>query len=411
MATTETAPAKAKSPRNYTIEFYRAMFAVNFVIVHALMVVPIGYLGGFPIFTSALDIIVPFMAFSGYFMMRGFKRQQASGEIERLGAPRAAWGYLKKRLISLMPLAFLGNFLGFIAINVWKGTPITDLPVCFLNATGEFLGLFIAGIGFGNPSVGMWGEGVRVLQCLNTPLWFISGVFVVGYLIYFLLSYNEKVFSGLIAPASIILFYGSNWQSEAAPMWYDIHSYGSLNISMGIPIMFVGLSIGVLLWYAVEALKDKKWSGGMVAFMTVVQIVLTFVVFARTWASLTSEFTAWFNLSWANVHLLSIIFSFLVLLNVDKCTRFPLFASKIWGLPGRLALYVYAIHFPIIVFVAMAMGLRGQVLSVETAATLIPQLLIMTAITLVISFVLGYLLMQFDQKKLQPWLRGERKAA
>ena len=51
------------------IEFYRFMFAVNFVIVHGLMVIPIGYLKGFPLFVSALDIIVPFMAFSGYFMM------------------------------------------------------------------------------------------------------------------------------------------------------------------------------------------------------------------------------------------------------------------------------------------------------------------------------------------------------
>ena len=43
---------------NYTIEFYRFMFAVNFVIIHGLMVIPIGYLKGFPLFVSALDIIV-----------------------------------------------------------------------------------------------------------------------------------------------------------------------------------------------------------------------------------------------------------------------------------------------------------------------------------------------------------------
>ena len=97
------------------------------------------------------------MAFSGYFMMVGFQKQKANGELEEKGASILSWEYLKKRLIALFPLVLLGNLLGFVAINVWEGTPLAQLPVRFLNATGEFLGLFIAGIGFGNPSVGMWG--------------------------------------------------------------------------------------------------------------------------------------------------------------------------------------------------------------------------------------------------------------
>ena len=394
-----------KKEMNYTIEFYRFMFAINFVIIHGLMVIPIGYLKGFPLFVSALDIIVPFMAFSGYFMMAGFKKQQANGELEEKGASKLAWEYLKKRLIALFPLVLLGNLLGFIAINLWEGTPLTQIPVRFLNATGEFFALFIAGIGFGNPSVGMWGEGVRVLQCLNTPLWFMSGIFVVGYVVYYLLAKNEKLFASLIAPVSIILYYGSNYQLPAQPMWYDIHSIGSFNYAMGMPLMFVGFSIGILLWYAVNALKNHEWTKGEKIFLTIVQWVLTFIVFERTWVSLTTPMGQYFNLGWVNVQLLSIVFSFLVLLNVDGCTRFPLFASKIWKLPGRLALYIYSIHFPILVFIAMALGLKGQVLTPETAGALVPKVMLMVVLGEVISFVLGYFLMQFDQKKLQPALK------
>ena len=116
---------------NYTIEFYRFMFAVNFVIIHGLMVIPIGYLKGFPLFVSALDIIVPFMAFSGYFMMAGFQKQKKNGELEAKGASGVAWDYLKKRLIALFPLVFLGNLLGFIAINMWEGTPVSQLSYYF----------------------------------------------------------------------------------------------------------------------------------------------------------------------------------------------------------------------------------------------------------------------------------------
>lgn len=394
-----------KKEINYTIEFYRFMFAINFVIIHGLMVIPIGYLKGFPLFLSALDIIIPFMAFSGYFMMRGFKKSQASGELAEKGASRIAFEYLKKRLIALYPLVILGNLLGFIAINIWEGTPLSQLPIRFLNATGEFLALFIAGIGFGNPSVGMWGEGVRVLQCLNTPLWFMSGIFVVGYVVYYLLAKNEKLYASLIAPAAIILFYGSNYQLSSVPMWYDIHSYGSFNVAMGMPLMFVGFSIGVLLWYPIDALKNHEWTKGEKAFLTIVQIILTFIVFERTWVSLMSPMGQYFNIGWVNVHLLSIIFSFLVLLNVDGCTRFPLFSSKIWKVPGRLALYIYSIHFPILVFVALAMGLKGQILSAETAAVLAPKLIMMCGIGIVASIALGYLVMVLDQKYVQPWMR------
>ena len=31
--------------RNYTIEFYRFMFAINFILVHAIMIFPLGYMG------------------------------------------------------------------------------------------------------------------------------------------------------------------------------------------------------------------------------------------------------------------------------------------------------------------------------------------------------------------------------
>lgn len=392
--------------RNYTIEFYRAMFAINFVVVHCLMVFPIAYFKGFPLYVSALDIIIPFMAFSGYFMMAGFKKKQARGQLEGVSAGAQALDYLKTRLVALMPLTLFANILGFVAKNIWQDIPLKDWPVHLLNAISEFSGLFITGMGFGNASVGMWGEGSRVLQIANTPLWFISGIFVVGYFVYYLIAKNEKLFSYVIAPLGIIAFYASNYQSTAAPMWYDLHSIGSFTYAAGVPLMFAGLSIGALLWYPVEALKNKKFTKGMTAFLTIVQIILTFVVFVRTWVPTTSAFGQWFNISWVNVHLLSTIFSFLVLLNKDHCTRFPLFSSKIWALPGRLALYVYAIHFPLITFIAMAMGLKGQVLSPETAATMVPKLILMTVITEVVAHVLGFAIMKFDQKVLQPWLKS-----
>jgi hypothetical protein len=396
--------------RNYTIEFYRIMFALNFIIVHALMVFPIALLRGFPIFVSGLDIILPFMAFSGFFMMQGFEKQQRLGIGAVQSAPRQAWNYLKARLLGLLPIFLLAQIMGFVSINIWQGIPLVQWAVRFLNGIAELVGLQITGLGFGNASVGAWGEGIRIYQMMNTPLWFISGIFVCGYIVYFLLAWNKKFFIGFIAPVSFVLFYASEFlfqTSAATMMWYDVRRFGDFRMPAGVPHMFVGLSLGCLLYTAVDKLRNKKWSKGMIACLTIVQIILTVIVLIRTWAPATSALAQYVNLGWESVHILTIFFSFLVLLNVDKCTRFPLFSGKIWGTPGRMALYIYMLHFPIIVFTGMAMGFPGTVLTPETASAIIPKLFIMTAVSIVVTIIVAYIVMKLDTRFLQPWMKSK----
>lgn len=399
-----------KKERNYTIEFYRIMFAINFIIIHALMVIPIAFFQGFPLYVSGLDVIIPFMAFSGFFLMQGFEKQQRLGIAAAQSPGRQAWNYLKTHIVGLFPVFLLAQLMGFVAKNVWQEIPLSQWPVHFLNGICELVGLQITGLGFGNASVGAWGESSRVLQMMNTPLWFISGIFVCGYLVYFLLAWNKKLFIGLIAPVSLVLFYASEFlhqTSSTVMMWYDVRSYGDFRMAAGLPHMFVGLGFGCLVYVAVSNLKGKKWSKGMLGLMTAAQIVLTIVVFVRTWAPLTSSVSQYLNLGWEAVHVLTMFFSFFVLLNVDKCTRFPLFSSKIWQTPGRLAFYIYMLHFPLILFTAMAMGLKGTVLSAETAAQVAPQLIVMTGVAIVVSIIVAYAVMKLDTKFVQPWLRGK----
>ena len=76
---------------NYTIEFYRFMLAINYCLVHCLMVFPMFVFGSnVPFFYAGLDVIVPFMAFAGYFMMRGYEKQRPAAEKLGLSASRQA---------------------------------------------------------------------------------------------------------------------------------------------------------------------------------------------------------------------------------------------------------------------------------------------------------------------------------
>lgn len=403
--------------RNYTIEFFRFMLAINFNLVHVLMVFVMFVFGSnVPFFATGLDVIVPFMAFAGYFLMQGFDKQEERAKILKLSPQRQAWDYLKTRLVGLGPAYLVSSIAGLVMLNIWNGTPLSQWPLHVLNSVYELFGLQITGAGFGNPSVGTawFPDAWPPVQMLGSPLWFISGIVVCGFMVYFLLAYNKKMFLGFIAPIGALLFYSSHYLAQDQPLWYKFTLIGDIHIAQGWPLMFVGLSLGCLLYVAVKNLKDKKWSKGMIVFLTIVQILLTALVIIRSWVPVFLPLGAYFNLSWAAVHLLTLIFTFLVLLNVDKCTRFKLFSSKIWHTPGRMAFYFYMLHWPIIYITAMAMGMRGLDLSyitidnmMEVLPSVLPQFLLLFAISTAVSLVVAYLFMKLDLNKIQPWLKSK----
>ena len=403
---------------NYTIEFYRFMLAINFCLVHSLMVFPMFVFGSnVPFFYAGLDVIIPFMAFSGYFMMKGFVKQEESAKLMGKSAGRQAWEYLKARLIGLGPAYLVASLMGWLMINIWNGNRIIDWPIHLLNSIWEIFGLQITGAGFGNPSVGTaWYPEPGAwppVQMLGSPLWFISGIFVAGTMIYFLLAYKKDLFLGFIAPVTALIFYGSHYLGQEQPMWYQVTDIGGFHVAQGWPEIFVGLSLGCLLYVAVDNLKDKKWSKGMIVLLTIVQIIMTIIVWVRSWVPIFIPFGEYFNLGWASVHFMTFIFTFLVLLNVDGCTRCKIFSSKIWATPGRMAFYFYMLHWPILYIVCMCLGMRGMDLSyitmdnmMEEMMPVYPKFIALFLITTVVSLVVAYFFMKLDHNKIQPWLKN-----
>jgi peptidoglycan/LPS O-acetylase OafA/YrhL len=144
----------------------------------------------------------------------------------------------------------------------------------------------------------------------------------------------------------------------------------------------------------------------MIAVMTIFQIILMAVVMIKSWVSMASPFAQWFNIGWGATYLLTVFFCFFILLNVDKCTRFPLFSSRIWALPGRLAFYIYMLHFPIIILCGMALGFKGVVLGPENAPVLVPKIILNFVIALIISILAAIVVMLVDTKLIRPWLAG-----
>jgi hypothetical protein len=200
-----------KKQRNNTIEFYRIMFAINFLAVHVYMVFP-RLNGGDMAHVYALDNILPFMIFAGYFLMQGFKRQQKQAQELELTPGRQAWIHLKSRILGLLPAFMTAQLGGFVVNQVFlTKTPVASWPLILLNHIGELVGLQITGFGFGNSFTGIWGSAPPPLQLLNMPLWFISGIFVAGYLVYYLLAKCENLYLSAIGPFFGIIYYASQY--------------------------------------------------------------------------------------------------------------------------------------------------------------------------------------------------------
>ena len=135
-----------KKERNYAIEFLRILLAVNFCVIHVTTIVPPSFLKSPPKWPFTFDLILVFMAISGYFLMQHFKGQQTRG-LATGNAAGQAWGYLKGRLLALLPMFFLAQLAGFVVLYIFKGLPIQMWPMAFINHLGEFFGLQLSGFG------------------------------------------------------------------------------------------------------------------------------------------------------------------------------------------------------------------------------------------------------------------------
>lgn len=427
-----------KAPRNYTIEFLRFMFAMNFIVIHVIQVFPLAYLGfsasaalNAYIFVSSLDIITPFISFSGYFLMANFKKMQKQDEERGLSAGARAGRYLKDRLVGMFPLFFVAMLLGMVANAIWRDYTLVDCWNFFLASIGELLGLQLSGIGMGNGFVGVWGSVQSPIKILsNSPLWFVSGMWLCGYALYYCLAHNEKKFMHFWLPTLAIVWYGACWAADMNPIWQTYVNVGTIStlgnvvgnfgINSSFINLFLGLGIGAEMWYGVQALKDKEFTTLGKIVLTVLVFLTGYVCMVRSWAPSNGEFfNNYCNIGWAAAYIHGYIFSFLVLLQKDYITTFKLWNHKIWNIPGRISMYIYMFHFPLILFIACFMGMKGINGVVDAPITLdngvvlggitpetVQQLFVLLGLVYAVSIVLGYILYKLDLAVIRPWIQS-----
>lgn len=377
--------------KNYAVEFYRLMFCLSFAAIHTWQVIPTTR-GQPPAQIWNLDCMLPFMAFSGYFLMQGYRSKknkalQAGIEMEKPSVQ--AGKYLWSRFKALFPIYFIGTLLGFVVQCMRMGTTLAEIPLFIINALPEFLGIQITGIGIGNNYVGMLElgkTGSAGALMLNAPLWFIGAIFVGGYIVYYLIAWNEELYLGLITPIATAVLFATHHLQGVDPMWLYYDNIGSFMLNCGLLKMICLMSVGAMMWKGVNRLKDVEFTRGFYILLTIVQALMGVFFVYRTWTPYTCSIGL--DISFSSIYLLSIPFTFLLLLNKDGFTH--ALDKKIWEFPGKLALYFYIVHYPILMILAQFIDSLTQLFIV----------------LVIVTSILSILLYLLNDKCLQPWMKN-----
>lgn len=372
-----------KQKRNYAVEFWRFFLCLTFMLVHVFLIYPVIYwhippylIGKKVLCSGAMDIIIIFYIISGYFLMASYRKNKAKRGEAKTTATKEAGNYLVKRLKGLYPAFLIALAFGLVLSNIYREIPMKDWLFTAVDSIWEWLGTIVMGLGIGNNAYGLYTDGMHAL--MNGPLWFISAIFIVGYLIYFLLEKCEDTFIGLIAPFSFLIAYGYFHLNGISPMWYQTMMGGYLN--QAFVQAFVCMGLGCVFYSIISKIKEHELSNGMKIFLTIVQVLCAGFVIYHTLFTTKFYFTT--------VHAICAILTFLTLLNEDYLTK--LLNNKIWEYPGKIALYIYMLHFPII-----------GVLYKSFKITNLPTLAI---VTITVTIGLSILLYLLVDKVITPWL-------
>src|SRR5674476_53751 len=169
--------------RNNNVEFWRFIFTVIVCLFHFSGT----YFSGKSYFSGGYIAVEFFYILSGFLLMSSQTKSELSP-----GSKRSAAKYTFERLKILYPHYIFSFAVIFAFAMMQSNKSLVDVSKNLLQSIWEITMLQMSGI-----------------RCsiYNQPTWYLSGLIIMGYLIYFLLNHCRKVFIELIAPFSIFLVY------------------------------------------------------------------------------------------------------------------------------------------------------------------------------------------------------------
>lgn len=386
--------AEQKKVRNYAVDFWRTFATLFVTFFHFWLIHPLGFIEGtgeltVTWFTSG-NLLPVFLITTGYFLAAGYESKRRRG-LTQGPATGQAWYYMLGRYKGPYPAYMLGLIWGFIVMNcIYTHQPMGQIISNLFNSVYEILGLSAIGVN-ATAATGI-GYYPYVMYAWNTPLWYISAIFVGGFILYYLLCKNKDVFVGLIAPVIVVLSLGY-WglAGEGTTLFFtqqiscttkNLLAFGLIENSFLYGL--AGMCLGIDVYYIVEWLKKFNYSDFTQHVLTIVNGGFTILIF---WWMIHGN-------SYDEIVVLVFITVVMILTMLGKDQFTQLINRKVFGTLGEFSLYFFVAHFPTLYVMQTYIEHTN-----ENYYTLL-------VVSMVINTILGFTFQVISKKLLSPFLNG-----
>lgn len=309
--------------KNTFVELLRFVFCVIIIIHHSGSLLKEGQGAVLPNGAIAVEF---FYMLSGFFAMKHIAKLQDS--------PTMKMGYCMKyslgKIIRTLPYALTGivALYAYYFVLADSGTSILYRIYSLKNLPFEASMLAMTGI-----------IPVTMTDIRNTPLWFLSALFIVLPLVMYIAMRFEDVFKGYIVwfLPPILYAYLCN-KNQFIFSWAP---YGGF-LYAGVIRAFADLTLGCAIFYAIELLKDrtkKSITGRTVCTIAALAFLTITFVFCRIGNLAPDQIIVTYFLFFA---LLLVLGDYTYLGLSDKC-----FLAKPFSFLGAVSMPVFCIHWAV----------------------------------------------------------------
>ena len=217
--------------KNYAIEWYRYFFTVFICILH------IKEYAGDPVpFGGAYLAVEFFLLLSGFLLMQSIDRHPAEGDAET-----ATLKFMKSRFLRFYPQYILSwVLLAAYVVFIRHSVSIKEVVIGYWD---EILMLQMLGAG----------------RTFNAAMWYVSALFIVSGIVYYLAAKNKKFFTHIFAPCAALLIYSYFYQTRG--MLAGVNWNNLLIVRDGFWRALAGICLGCVI-YEVYVYVEKMTGGG-----------------------------------------------------------------------------------------------------------------------------------------------------
>ena len=392
----------ATKKRNVAIELWRFLIAFAIVGFHTGWIIAMSCDGSLGYwmessnwFFGSSEVLLIFTVTAGYFMVAHFNKRKSDGVYMARSASSRAWDYTWARIKTLVPVLIIGYVLAILVCTSFYYPDYTlhDVIVMTVNSVWEFLGFHAAGLrSMGNEFFN-----------LNGPMWFISGIIIAGYFMYWAICKSEDGFSGFFAPFVSIFLTGwwcFSGTRAAQTAWSTLglqtastngmggsagDTTAMLGFNNGLLYVMLGMMGGCMVYYLVKKASEVTFSGAAKAALTLLNIVCSVLLLWYTVYQPT-----YFMLDRWTVALLCIVVITLSLLNKDGLTAAlnNNVTSKLFAYLGGISLYVYMLHYPVAILVLRVMGKNTEATTYSFWSVFVPTVVITMVLSVITKFAM-----------------------